>query len=220
VAGEPAVPDEDVILRHGLQAFAELGYDGASVRELAKRLDVSHNFINDRYGSKAAFWQAAVGHALDQTKRDLDAVNAADMDDSCRLAAVVRAFYRSAARSPEINRLMADESNRESDRIEFLYTNYLGPVLAALEPTLIRLVDAGRIRPAPLYLLFLAITGPATSLTQYPVTKRLGCCPGQSEADTATAADALASLVLDGLLGGRVSADVPAVGFGDLDGAQ
>jgi TetR/AcrR family transcriptional regulator len=220
VAGEPAVPDEDVILRHGLQAFAELGYDGASVRELAKRLDVSHNFINDRYGSKAAFWQAAVSHALEKTRSDLDAAIAADMDDSCRLAAVVRAFYRSAVRSPEIHRLIADEANRESDRIEFLYANYLEPVLAALEPTLIRLVDAGRMRPAPLYLLFLAITGPATSLTQYPVTKRLGHCLGQSDADTAAAADELASLVLAGLLGGGVSADVPAVGLGGLDDVQ
>lgn len=220
MAGEPAVPDEDAILRHGLQAFAELGYDGASVRELAKRLDVSHNFINDRYGSKAAFWQATVSHALDQTKTDLSAVMAADMDDACRLTAVVRAFYRSAARSPEINRLMADESNRESERIDFLYANYLGPVLAALEPTLVRLVDAGRMRPAPLYLLFLAITGPATSLTQDPVTVRLGRCPDQSSTDTAAAADALASLVLEGLLGSGVSADVQAVGFGGLDGAE
>ncbi len=219
MAGEPAVPGEDVILRHGLQAFAELGYDGASVRELAKRLDVSHNFINDRYGSKAAFWQAAVSHALEQTKSDLAAATAADMDDSCRLAAVVRAFYRAAARSPEINRLMADESNRESDRIDFLYSTYLGPVLAALEPALIRLMDAGRLRPAPLYLLFLAITGPATSLTQDPVTRRLGRCQEQSEADMAAAADALASMVLAGLLG-RVSADVPAVGPGGLDGSQ
>jgi TetR/AcrR family transcriptional regulator len=219
VAGEPAVPGEDVILRHGLQAFAELGYDGASVRELAKRLDVSHNFVNDRYGSKAAFWQAAVSHALEQTKSDLAAATAADMDDSCRLAAVVRAFYRSAARSPEINRLMADESNRESDRIDFLYSNYLGPVLAALEPTLTRLMDAGRMRPAPLYLLFLAITGPATSLTQDPVTRRFGRCQEQSEADMAAAADALASMVLAGVLGG-VPADVPAVGPGRLDGAQ
>jgi TetR/AcrR family transcriptional regulator len=209
VAGEPAVPDEDAILRHGLRAFAELGYDGASVRELAKRLDVSHNFINDRYGCKAAFWQAAVSHALEETKSDLAAVLAADMDDSCRLVAVVRAFYRSAARSPEINRLMADESNRESDRIDFLYSNYLGPVLAALEPTLIRLMDAGRMRPAPLYLPLLAITGPATSLTQDPVTRRLGRCPDQSEADTAAAADALASLVLEGLLCSEV-AETPA----------
>ncbi|MBP2325855.1 AcrR family transcriptional regulator [Kibdelosporangium banguiense] len=199
VAGEPAVPDEDVILRLGLQAFAELGYDGASVRELAKRLDVSHNFINDRYGSKAAFWQATVTHALARTRTDLDELVAAEMDDSCRLAAVVRAFYRSAAGSPEINRLMADESNRESERIDFLYANYLGPLLAALEPTLHRLMAAGRMRPAPPHLLFLAITGPAITLTQSPITKRLSHCSPQPTTDP-EAAETLATLVLEGLL--------------------
>ena len=55
--GRPAaatndVPPDDVILAKGLQAFGELGYDGASVRELARWIGVSHNFINDRYGSR------------------------------------------------------------------------------------------------------------------------------------------------------------------------
>ena len=64
--GRPAtattdVPSDDVILAKGLQAFGELGYDGASVRELARWIGVSHNFINDRYGSKEAFWRAVVG---------------------------------------------------------------------------------------------------------------------------------------------------------------
>ncbi|WP_408996073.1 TetR family transcriptional regulator, partial [Streptomyces acidiscabies] len=49
-ADTPAVPGEESILRRGLEAFAELGYDHASARELARRLGVSHNFINDRYG--------------------------------------------------------------------------------------------------------------------------------------------------------------------------
>ncbi|WP_243983159.1 hypothetical protein [Streptomyces sp. NEAU-YJ-81] len=34
------------------------------MRELAWRLDVSHNFINDRYGSKGNFWRAVVDFAL------------------------------------------------------------------------------------------------------------------------------------------------------------
>jgi AcrR family transcriptional regulator len=62
--GDPTAPSEDAVLRRGLTAFAELGYDDASVRELAGRLGVSHNFINTRYGSKAAFWRAVVDHAL------------------------------------------------------------------------------------------------------------------------------------------------------------
>src|SRR5258707_3177984 len=66
--GRPAqptdIPSESEILGRGLAAFAELGYDGASVRELARRLGVSHNFINDRYGSKAQFWRAVIDRAL------------------------------------------------------------------------------------------------------------------------------------------------------------
>ncbi|MFI2037394.1 TetR/AcrR family transcriptional regulator [Streptomyces bottropensis] len=59
-----AVPAERDVLLRGLVAFSELGYDRASARELARRLGVSHTFINDRYGSKAAFWRAVVDAAL------------------------------------------------------------------------------------------------------------------------------------------------------------
>jgi AcrR family transcriptional regulator len=52
------------ILARGLTAFAELGYDGASVRVLARRLGVSHNFINDRFGSKGRFWRAVIDRSL------------------------------------------------------------------------------------------------------------------------------------------------------------
>jgi TetR/AcrR family transcriptional regulator len=198
-ASEPEVPDEAEILRRGLEAFAELGYAGASVRELARRLGVSHNFINDRYGSKAAFWRAAVSGELERTKATIDEVIALEEDDACRLAAVVRNFYRIAAHSPYINRLMADESNRDSERLDFLYAQYIGPTVTALTPTMRRLADAGRIPQLPIHQLFLAITGPAISLTQDPLARRMGQ-PPRTDADITAAADALASLVLDGLL--------------------
>lgn len=193
------MPDEQEILRRGLEAFAELGYTGASVRELARRLDVSHNFINDRYGSKADFWRAAVSSELARTRARLEQVIAEEPDDAGRLRAVIHGFYRIAAHSPEINRLMADESSRESDRLDFLYEQYIAPTLAALEPTLRRLIAAGRVRPVPLHLFFLAITGPAISLIQHPLSRRLGE-PEQTEQQITEAADALADLVLDGLL--------------------
>jgi AcrR family transcriptional regulator len=198
-ATEPEVPDEAEILRHGLEAFAELGYAGASVRELARRLGVSHNFINDRYGSKAAFWEAAVSGELARTKARIDEVIAGECDDACRFAAVVRNFYRIAAHSPLLNRVMADESSRESERIDYLHQHYIGPTLAALEPTIARLAAAGRMPPLPTHLIFLAVTGPAISLTQDPLARRLGL-PDQTHDDITAAADALASAVLNGIL--------------------
>ncbi|MFT9473485.1 hypothetical protein [Streptomyces sp. 11-1-2] len=52
------------IIRRGLDTFAELGYAATTMREPAWRLDVSHNFINDRDGSKGNFWRAVVDFAL------------------------------------------------------------------------------------------------------------------------------------------------------------
>lgn len=63
-AGARPVPDEAEILRRGMETFAELGYERTTARELTRRLGVSHNFINDRYGSKASFWRAVVDALL------------------------------------------------------------------------------------------------------------------------------------------------------------
>src|SRR5258706_15671359 len=73
-AGRPpadaALPDLEEILQRGLEAFAELGYEAVSVRQLNERLGMGRTFINDRYGSKDAFWQAVMEHAIGQGTAD------------------------------------------------------------------------------------------------------------------------------------------------------
>src|SRR5258708_36712967 len=61
-AGMP-VPEHGQVLERGLEAFAELGYEAVSVRQLNERLGMGHTFIHDRYGSKEAFWQAVMAAA-------------------------------------------------------------------------------------------------------------------------------------------------------------
>src|ERR1700731_2988402 len=62
-AGTP-LPEDEQVLGRGLEAFAELGYEAASVRQLNERLGMGHTFIHDRFGSKMAFWTAVVDHAV------------------------------------------------------------------------------------------------------------------------------------------------------------
>jgi hypothetical protein len=47
------VHDEQEVLRRGLDAFAELGYEQTSVRELARRLGTSHNSTEPLRGATA-----------------------------------------------------------------------------------------------------------------------------------------------------------------------
>ncbi|MDP9271792.1 MAG: TetR/AcrR family transcriptional regulator, partial [Chloroflexota bacterium] len=105
--GRPAnptdvLPDSEILAR-GLAAFAELGYDGASVRELARRLGVSHNFINDRYGSKERFWRAVIDRSLTAQVARLAAVlNVSGADDLARLRNLVHAFHQANAAEPDL----------------------------------------------------------------------------------------------------------------------
>ncbi|WP_091347780.1 TetR/AcrR family transcriptional regulator [Micromonospora rhizosphaerae] len=93
------------ILQRGLDTFSELGYEGASVRELAKRLGVSHNFINDRFGSKINFCRAVVDHVLEDLMKQLAVAFDVDADDYEKLENIVKTFYSLAANVPQMNRI-------------------------------------------------------------------------------------------------------------------
>src|SRR5260370_30954290 len=68
-AGMP-VPEHGQVLERGLEAFAELGYEAVSVRQLNERLGMGHTFIHDRFGPKMAFWTAVVAHALHRVAQE------------------------------------------------------------------------------------------------------------------------------------------------------
>jgi AcrR family transcriptional regulator len=194
------LPAEAEILRRGLDAFAELGYEATSVRELGNRLGVSHNFVNDRYGSKAAFWEAVVDFALSESRRRLDPVLVQEFADPAeRLAAVVRRFYQIAARNPQLSRLMAYEGTRDSARLDYLYDRFLAPILLICEPSVEELVAAGRMRRVPLFDLYSLVAGPIAILTQGPLARRFGVEP-VTERELSATAESLATMVMAGLL--------------------
>ena len=56
------VVSDGALLDLALDAFADGGYEGTSVRELCRRLGVSHNLVHERYGSKELLWYAAIDH--------------------------------------------------------------------------------------------------------------------------------------------------------------
>lgn len=177
-------------------------YNAATtMRELARRLGVSHNFINDRYGSKASFWRAAVDFALLDAQPELDQLMAEHLDDEERLTSIVVQLYRLAANAPQINRLIADESARDSNRLDYLHQRFIKPFWDSIEPTIDRLVAAGRIPPAPTHTLYFAVVGPALAQAQTPIADRLNPTASPMTAQNRNStAEALSSLVLRGLL--------------------
>src|SRR5712691_836489 len=160
--GRPSQPTdvltEAEILARGLAAFAELGYDAASVRELARRLGVSHNFINDRYGSKEQFWRAVIDRSLTvQVARLGGVLNVPGEDDLARLRNLVHAFHQANVAEPDRARILQYESIRGGQRLEYVFQHYLVPVRGAVAPLVQELVEQGRVRAIPMDVMVYAV---------------------------------------------------------------
>jgi AcrR family transcriptional regulator len=200
--GRPAqptdVPAESEILARGLTAFAELGYDGASVRELARRLGTSHNFINDRYGSKQSFWRAVIDRALtDQVAQLRAALSVPGDDDLVRLRDLVHAFHQQNVAEPDLARIMRNESMRGGERLEYVVQRYLVPVRDAVAPLVERLVEQGRVRPFPIDVMVYAVVAMTSVHAEVPFVSLLG---DNFTADPSAFAGMLSEILLEGLV--------------------
>jgi TetR/AcrR family transcriptional regulator len=200
--GRPAqptdIPVESEILARGLAAFAELGYDGASVRELARRLGVSHNFINDRYGSKARFWRSVVDRSLTDLVARLEAALAfPGWDDLARLRDLLHAFHQANVAEPDLPRIMKYESMRGGERLEYVFQHYLVPVRDAVAPLVERLVEQGRVRPFPIDVMIYAVVAMTSVNAEVPLATLLG---DNFAADPRGFARMLSVILLDGLV--------------------
>jgi TetR/AcrR family transcriptional regulator len=201
-AGRPTastdIPSDGEILVRGLAAFAELGYEGASVRELARRLGVSHNFINDRYGSKEQFWLAVVdGSLAGQVERLHAALGADDGDDLARLRNLVHVFHQADVFDPGLRRILQYESIRGGPRLDYVFEHYLAPLRAAVAPLVERLVKEGRVRPIPLDVMVYAVVALNAVRAETPFVALLG---DTFATDPKGFASMLSDILLDGLL--------------------
>jgi TetR/AcrR family transcriptional regulator len=192
---DASLPDLEEILQRGLEAFAELGYEAVSVRQLNERLGMGHTFIHDRYGSKEAFWQAVMESAMRHVTEEVTAVlnKERPINDLARLTASVRAFHQAAARRPHLTRVIDYEAGRDSPRLAYLYT-LMSTLNDAARPVFDRLVHEGTLRDIPWYLFHFAVTKPLAMYSQAPLARLFGR-PDDADDHALTS-----TLVLNGLL--------------------
>ena len=135
VAVEEAAPSDAEMLDAALEAFAEHGFAGPSVREMARRLGVSHNLIPQRFGSKERLWYAAVDHGFSTLLVELLPVAEADQPDDVRqLRAWMVRFIEANAARPALLRIINREATSPGPRLDYLYDRYIEPVRQAVEP--------------------------------------------------------------------------------------
>ncbi|CAA0110717.1 HTH-type transcriptional repressor [Halioglobus japonicus] len=197
-----AVSDED-LLDAVLQSFGENGYEGTSVREIARRLEVSHNLIPQRFGSKENLWYAAIDHGFGRIRKDLNReAETLGSDELLIMRGLISSFIKINARHPSILQIINQEASQPGPRLDYVFDRYIKPVRDFGQAWLTRLAEEGRIRPVSVSLFYFLMTHGAGGMLALPaLTKRLskGATP-QSKLSVQEEAQTAVEIFFDGLL--------------------
>ncbi len=196
--------DDGALLAVALEAFGDDGFEGTSVRDVCRRVAVSHNYVHQRFGSKEDLWFAAVDRAFSELAADLAAALDPDPgDDVERLRAVLVRFIELSAASPALLRVMNAEATRPGPRLDHMYDRFIGPAATVIGTVLRRLERAGRLGTVdPATLHFLVAHGAGAPLSLTGLAAKFGM-PARSDPP---AVSRYAHDVVELLLGGMVRA--------------
>jgi TetR/AcrR family transcriptional regulator len=147
------------------EAFSAIGFEGASLRSVAKDAGVQHQLATYYFKTKEELWMAVINELaigfferLGKRIRGLDGV-----DVGAKLRLVVREFVKYSAEHPQLHRLMTMEGRRESGRLIWLIRRHVSRHFA-ISTKLIREGQAlGVVRPGDPGQLHYCAIGIATA---------------------------------------------------------
>ena len=156
----PLVIEQDVLLDRLLEAFADLGFEGTSIRELCRHLGVSHNLIHIRYQSKDNAWYRAVDHGFEELGRVLTEEPAAGWpDDSMEtLRLAMRRYATATIERPALARIIAQEAARPGPRFDYMYEKYIEPWRGVTDNLITHLQEDGVLRRGAIDTVYFFLT--------------------------------------------------------------
>jgi AcrR family transcriptional regulator len=118
------------IVAAAAEAFSDLGFRGASTREIAKRANANQGLITYHFRSKDELWRAAADQIFQQLRTRLGErlVSLESEDPRARAREAIREYVRFTAAHPELFRLMVEEGKRGEERMQWLVDTHLKPL--------------------------------------------------------------------------------------------
>ncbi len=155
----PKIIGDEELLDRLLEAFADLGYEGTSVRSLCRHLDISHNLIHSRYQSKDGAWYAAVDHGFAQLFTMLTMTPEETPADTLELVRHAMSKYVHATMArPALARVIQQESARPGPRFDYMLERYISPTRELTAALLAELQADGVVRPGAVETIYFFLT--------------------------------------------------------------
>jgi TetR/AcrR family transcriptional regulator len=158
----------EALLESALVEFGAKGFDGASTRTIASRVQAHQPQINYHFESKTALWTAAVNYLFGLLGEALGGVLPAKLTEvgvprlAAAFADAIRRFVRFAAEHPELNQIMVHEGTAASERLTWMTETHVKPVFDAIRPAWQILRDAGVGAPIDSEILYYVLIGAAS----------------------------------------------------------
>src|SRR5882757_764488 len=196
-----AVPEARV-LDLAFQTFARRGYEGTTLRALAKQLGVSHNLLNVRFGSKANLWRRAVDARVARAAPPVYAAfDAPGLNDERRLQQFLHRFCRWALENPELVGITNVECRHASWRLDYIVDGYLLPFKQRLDALMDKVATSRPIRPLSTpALMSMLVQGVGFYFASGPMLERIGAAHEIAAAHVDAQVTVFAEFILAGLL--------------------
>jgi TetR/AcrR family transcriptional regulator len=196
-----AIPEARV-LELAFQTFARRGYDGTTLRALAKQLGVSHNLLNVRFGTKSDLWRRAVAARVAQAAPPVYAAfDAPGPNDEWRLRQFIHRFCRWALESPELVGITNVECRHASWRLDYIVDGYLLPFKQRLDALM---ENVAAVRPVRRLstpsLMSILVQGVGFYFASGPMLERIGAAHEIAASQLDAQVEVFAEFILAGLL--------------------
>lgn len=187
------------ILEAALELFAERGFHGASVRDIAARADLAHGLLKYHFENKDLLWKAAVEFLFERQAKELaPPPGYEDLSPDQRVRNWLRRYVRYCARRPEHARIIIQESLHDTERLRWLVDNYVSQIHAEMRPLAKQWMKEGVYPFVPEYAIIYIIMAAAQSpFLLAPEVKLTSGVDMSNETQIDAYADALIEFLFD-----------------------
>ncbi len=109
------------ILQSALSLFAERGFDGAVIRDIAAEAGVNHAMVKYHFVNKENLWKEAVSYLFERAAEEI-LIADDELTDLSTLQAselFIRKYVQYCAKHPEHAQIMVQASVRDNDRLKW-----------------------------------------------------------------------------------------------------
>lgn len=130
--GRPSGTDRpdlrEALLLAAIDLFAERGFEGVSLSQIASEIDANVGLTRYYFGSKASLWTAAMSHLSECFVQDLGHVNSFEEGSKTdALKALIKAFVMASGRWPQVSRIIVFDGDKSDARGAFITNQLVAP---------------------------------------------------------------------------------------------